>query len=324
MPNPRITSTRAAARTTRELKRLFDKLGSRDHPRGLILAAYRNAHRGLRDIAKRHPKGGIAAAFETREVLNGLERDVRATASETLGAAATLGTLQGDAEAAAWGLQASSRYVDIAPAVDAVAGVTEAQAKGAMATIVTDGDWARVMGDDTRSGILWPVAAIKSGTLWLAIQAAMAMLAQIEPALEFTETDWGKQTVPVIDNRTTDCCLRAAGQVVRFESKFKLTGTPRYSDKMEWTPFHDYCRTSVVMVPMDRADDDVTAKIAAMRDKELKLRRDAKARIKAIYDELVKANAMPDAIKRAADTDQITALRRELKGLRQRGKYPES
>ena len=112
--------------------------------------------------------------------------------------------------------------------------------------------------------------------------------------------------------------------MVPFDGNFRLTGEPRFQDKKYWSPFHWYCRTSVVRVPLAQADDDVTAKIMAMRDKELKLRANAEAEILEIYDKLIERGTMPDAVKRAVDTKEIGVLRRRLLNLRQRGKYPES
>lgn len=57
--------------------------------------------------------------------------------------------------------------------------------------------------------------------------------------------EWDKQAIAAIDERTTNCCLRVHGQVVNFNAKFKLTGTPRFRDEMQWSPFHYFCRTSV-------------------------------------------------------------------------------
>lgn len=56
-----------------------------------------------------------------------------------------------------------------------------------------------------------------------------------------------KQVVAAIDERTTDCCLQAHGQIVDEDQKFTLTGTPRFARYMSWTPFHWNCRSAVVL-----------------------------------------------------------------------------
>ena len=72
--------------------------------------------------------------------------------------------------------------------------------------------------------------------------------------------EFSKQVVAALDHRTTDCCLRAHGQVVSFSQKFKLTGTPRFADELEWTPFHHYCRSSIVLY-LPGYDDGLTERM---------------------------------------------------------------
>ena len=63
-----------------------------------------------------------------------------------------------------------------------------------------------------------------------------------------------------MDNRVTDCCLRAHGQVQPFDTKFQLTGYPRFADELAWTPFHWYCRTSVALY-QPQFDDGFTDRL---------------------------------------------------------------
>jgi hypothetical protein len=51
---------------------------------------------------------------------------------------------------------------------------------------------------------------------------------------------FNKQVIAAIDQKTTETCLKAHGQVVPFDNEFTLVGTPRFADKMTWTPFHWY------------------------------------------------------------------------------------
>jgi hypothetical protein len=90
-----------------------------------------------------------------------------------------------------------------------------------------------------------------------AVSASFASTVGREPGQAF---GWMKQTIPAIDERTTDCCLRAAGQTRPINEKFKLTGEPRFADELDWTPFHWYCRTSVVLYLPDY-DDGLTEKL---------------------------------------------------------------
>ncbi len=61
---------------------------------------------------------------------------------------------------------------------------------------------------------------------------------------ETEESNFQKQAIATIDERTTDCCLRVHGQVQPIDEPFELTGTPRYADEVQDPPFHWYCRTS--------------------------------------------------------------------------------
>ena len=58
------------------------------------------------------------------------------------------------------------------------------------------------------------------------------------------EFDYQKQWISTIDERTTDCCLRAHGQIQPMDEPFQLTGTPRYADEVQDPPGHWYCRAS--------------------------------------------------------------------------------
>jgi hypothetical protein len=70
-----------------------------------------------------------------------------------------------------------------------------------------------------------------------------------------------KQAIAAIDFRTSPCCLAVNGQVKPFDEPFELTRDPRYANKLDWPPFHDYCRTVVVLVLEEEINDSITAKI---------------------------------------------------------------
>lgn len=56
-----------------------------------------------------------------------------------------------------------------------------------------------------------------------------------------------KQWNSVINERTTDCCLRAHGQIREVNEPFKLTGTPRFANELMSPPGHWRCRSSITM-----------------------------------------------------------------------------
>lgn len=95
-------------------------------------------------------------------------------------------------------------------------------------------------------------------------QAAIAELAQEVPAVK-------KQVVAVVGQNTTDCCLRAHGQIQPVDRPFVLTGTPRFADQMMHCPFHWNCRSSIAMHHpiFEREGGLTTASMRAAADAQL-------------------------------------------------------
>lgn len=56
-----------------------------------------------------------------------------------------------------------------------------------------------------------------------------------------------KQWIAAIGKNTTDCCLRAHGQIVAVDAMFELTGTPRFADRLLHPPGHWSCRSTSTM-----------------------------------------------------------------------------
>jgi hypothetical protein len=94
--------------------------------------------------------------------------------------------------------------------------------------------------------------------------------------------EWGRQVVAVVDERTTDCCLKAHGQWQAMGDDFVLTGQPRYADKMPRPPFHRWCRTATALVQRQYAADDLTVEMRAAARRELIARKTATPRRKVI------------------------------------------
>lgn len=85
-------------------------------------------------------------------------------------------------------------------------------------------------------------------------------------------SEWGRQAVAVIDERTTDCCLRVHGQWQAMGDDFTLTGTPRFADTQPRPPFHKWCRTATALVQRQYAADDLTAQMREAARAELTAR----------------------------------------------------
>lgn len=317
MPNRR-PSINAALRTNRELGKLFAKLGTAEHPRGKVLVAYRNARRALRDVLRRP---GLTMTLEAREVMTGLKDSVRTIADITLTTAVELGWKQAQAEAQVWELEPLMPFVDTVAMTDAWVGIIEQQERGILATLATGADPALILGSDTMIGLLRPDTVTREGAHWLAAAAGLALFGALQPAMESSGRAWGKQAIASIDAVTTECCLRVHGQIVPEDKKFHTTGSPAFADWQDWPDFHWNCRTSGTLVPLDEADDDLTAMLLEQSAGEQEKRRDARLRIAEIQEALVGKEAIPDARRRTDDTEAITKLREELLALRQRGGY---
>ena len=95
-------------------------------------------------------------------------------------------------------------------------------------------------------------------------------------------SEWGRQVVAVVDERTTDCCLRAHGQWQAMGDDFVLTGQPRYADKMPHPPFHRYCRSATALVQRQYAADDLTQRMRDAARAEINARKTQKPRRKVI------------------------------------------
>ena len=85
-------------------------------------------------------------------------------------------------------------------------------------------------------------------------------------------SEWGRQAVAVIDERTTDCCLRVHGQWQAMGDDFTLAGTPRYADTQPRPPFHKWCRTATALVQRKYAADDLTQQMRDAARAELNAR----------------------------------------------------
>jgi len=312
MVDGHLAAVRAAEYTTRRLRRLFGRLGTEEHPRGVVLAAYRVAHRALRDVYR---NGGLALPLEVNEVLAALRRDVEAGVNEALRQAVTIGEEQAGAELEAYGVE----YVPVVSpeivvgARDAVLTVVDGQIVRTRAIVAGEGPAALVLGDDTRVGILYPGQVVQEAARWLVVTAVMSRVLGVGRAAERTGIDFRRQAVAAIDERTTDCCLRAHGQIVGMEEDFVLTGTPRFADKMRDPPFHWYCRTSQVLIRAEDVGDDLTREMEEAAQAELAARAEAQGQVDEIKRKLADLGAMPDVRVRAADTDEVKRLREELR-----------
>lgn len=100
-------------------------------------------------------------------------------------------------------------------------------------------------------------------------QASIAQVAESIPQIQ-------KQALAAVGFNTTDCCLRAHGQIQPVESPFELIGEPRFADQLMIPPFHYNCRTGVTMHHPAFEKDMPTNKLKAQAQAELKRRKEEK------------------------------------------------
>jgi len=306
-------AVRAAVAASRGLEGVFGRMGTVEHPRGRVLGAYRNARRALGDVWGR---GVVGLRWEVEEVLAGLRQEVTAAAVDLLGEAAALGVESGQRQVEGRGLEVGWPGVaDMGPALGAWLAPMDAQVAAVRGVAAMGGGIELVVGDGESPGILTPGPVVREGGRWL----AWMMMAGWQDAVTGAgaEEGWFKQACAAIDERTTDCCLRVHAQAVPLEGNFRLTGEPRYADEMQWSPFHWWCRTSVALLPADEVGDDVTGWMRGAADAELERRAALEEEIARVKGELSALGAAPDVRHRAGDAEEVTALRDELRRLRQ-------
>ncbi|NLD42347.1 MAG: hypothetical protein GX657_02515 [Chloroflexi bacterium] len=307
MADPHAVAVRLAERTNADLLALFARLGTADHPRGVVLSAYRMAHRALR--------GALGDRFTVDEVLAELRRLLGPALTAQLRRAYEQGQRQAAATLDAYGIEAiadTSPPAAVAEAERALGLVVEGQAQAVRASVAARiATEALLLGDDTRLGVLTPQPVVREGARWLTALAAAGFGAVVERSVPEPDT-WRKQAIATVDERTTDCCLRVHGQVRPLDGAFHLVGTPRFADDLPGPPFHWHCRSVVALVQADEADDPLSQDMREAARLELAAREEQAAEVRALQERLVRLGAEPDARTRKDDSREVTALRRAL------------
>lgn len=263
-------AVKLALRTGRELKKLFDQMGNVRHPNGRLLSAYRQARRALR--------GKITDRVAVAQIIDELRRAIRQNTLEQMAAARQLGILQARTELAIYGLPNAALPIAANIGLDVVMSAFETQITQVRA-FAEDGDERMVLGDDERVGVLAPGPVSLVSARWLVATAVIAHGAMLKTNLGSRSDEYVRQAVAAIDERTTNCCLKVNGQTTGIDEPFTLTGTPRYAREQMRPGFHDYCRTSVALVPAGEADDDLTERMRAAGAAELRAREDGSRRV---------------------------------------------
>lgn len=273
-----------------DIQKLFDRLGSGDHPRGKITTLYRSF------IAEITPH--LDNPPVVREMLRTFKTRLTIAFAEIFDDAVTVGASRAERDIARNDIVENPLLFPdplvsslTQPARDAIAAAADAQINAIYAQLAMGRDPVSIIGDDGRVGLLTPAQLLRVGKRLVAELVSSARDQRLKAA--FAGGDMGigglilpssnavakievykRQAIAAIDERTTDCCLRVNGQVVGVDELFRLTGTPRYADKMADPPFHDYCRTSVALVHEDDIDDRMTSDMKKAAIAEIEARED--------------------------------------------------
>lgn len=268
--NPLRLAIRQGLQDDSWLKGEFGRaLGGSKHPRGGVLSAYRRA-RAAMDKAL---KGG---ATSPAEVMSGLQSELFGITFQSINSAAAQGLKSGNKQVTGYRADGAT-IIQTGEAVNNSAFVNSwmstyaTQEAQVNALLASGGDPGLIVGDSSRQGVLTPGPMLQAGTQWIATALATQVLSSFGTP---TGPRWGKQALPNIDNVTTDCCLRVAGQVRPIDGKFRTTGEPHFARLQDWSPFHWNCRTSVVLY-RSNYDDGVTQEIRGQVRGERKKRREA-------------------------------------------------
>lgn len=241
--NPLMKAISSALKANREIEKSFARFGTRDHPRGFVLTEYRNGLRAMKQVlGEQEP---LAAALD---VLSGMRSSLS-------------GNIRSEfVDMVAFGFEEAARQLSfyeinsiepsplilaeqIDAAVDAVLARFDAQESVVRAMILSGAGEEPIVGDDARQGVLRHADILLGTSFW-----ASALVWDAFAWLVGRSSDrFQKQAIAALDGRTSDCCLRVHAQVQPLDGKFRLTGTPRYADRMDWSPFHFWCRTAVAL-----------------------------------------------------------------------------
>lgn len=262
-----------AVRTSAELKRLFGRLGTKEHPRGRIPSAYRAARRSL--------KGNTGDRLTVAFTLLDLRRSIEAAVVQILSDAAAAGRFQAQREADIYGLPVVNTPINVDDGTAAILAQYDSQAAAVRGLLAIGQGESVILGDSGRVGVLTPAPVIRESARWTTGAAIGGYNSTITLSLQRAnvQDEFVKQAIAAIDERTTDCCLRVHGQTVPIDGDFTLTGTPRYADKMKGPGFHWYCRTAIAMVRKADANGDFTQRMQDAARAELKARKDIGGRV---------------------------------------------
>jgi len=235
---------------------MFDRVGLEDG--GYVVRTYRNANRAMQTALQE--ENNQSAVFD---VMLGMKVQLRAELRNSFETAWQSGLDESARQLRYYNIETprSRQSIDftkqVDTAIDAVIAQVEAQEATIAAMLFSGVDQTLITGDEDRQGVLKPVDIVAGAAYWI---GALVWDAFSDWSQTYSGGVFSKQSVAALDARVTECCAKVHGQIVPFNAKFELTGTPRFADFLEWTPFHWRCRTSIVLYTAE-FDDGFTARM---------------------------------------------------------------
>lgn len=246
--NPLENAVASGVRANDDLAKMFSRLGVGDNQAGIIATVYRNGLRALRSALTESDIMTAAA-----DVLVGMRSSLASGLRSELAAGQQFGIEEAARQLMFYDVgtrpddQAFANLrAELDAALASILARFDAQAASVNAILLTGVGVDLILGDEDRTGTLRASDIMAAAAFWLPALSWDAWswwtLKSKPPEMQFK-----KQVVAALDERTTECCLRAHGQIQPLNRPFELVGTPRFADKIDWPPFHWYCRTSVVL-----------------------------------------------------------------------------
>lgn len=276
--NPLQFAHNEAKRNDLFLKNAFARyLGNSQHPRGRVLSIYRQGRKNMQSALR---ASRYMIPFEVDGVLSQMRLGL-INAREVIRLAANRGNESARLQTEAYtdnGL--TFLTANESPQVDGLLTTFiepfETQARNIQAMVRSGiADEGRILGDGGRLGVLQPNPLITGATELITGALVAGLLAWwigLDKVIRPGFQRFKKQAIAVIDEKTTDCCLQVNGQVRDFDRDFHLTGTPRFADFQEWSPFHYNCRTTIALYDPS-FDFGITAQIEEAARREIAKRK---------------------------------------------------
>ncbi|HCR71213.1 MAG TPA: hypothetical protein DIW23_07210 [Anaerolineae bacterium] len=258
--NPLEKAIRSSVKMNETIGTLFRETGTIQEGKGFVVTVYKNANRALPQALKE-----TNVRFAVRDIVSELKQTLNSNLRSVLNDSIDSGIEESARQLRFYNIQTNTKNIpkDLSKQVDTALEVimaqVDSQASAIQAALITDAvDNTIITGDEDRQGILRPSDILSVATFWI---AALIWDSFSYWALQNQGgTRFSKQAIAGLDARTTDCCLRVHGQVQDLKGKFKLTGTPRFSDYLSWSPFHWYCRTAITLY-LPEYDDGLTKRM---------------------------------------------------------------